>query len=157
MKRKRITLLVEKMDLQWRCGSWTEEYAAPRSGRGWQYPAATSSHKTRFDEELCERRGPDFASFRYLHEKFPQLSEAKIKERESLWDLRFDSSSKMAVWDVVAPWLRRWLSMESRGFDTRSSRHVGTLGKPFTCSCLCASAWNFDSVSVLLGVGSASE
>ena len=27
---------------------------------------------------------------------------------------------------------------EGRGFDSRSSRHVGTLGKSFTCSCLCA-------------------
>ena len=29
---------------------------------------------------------------------------------------------------------------EGRGFDSRSSRHVGTLGKSFTYSCLCASA-----------------
>src|SRR6218665_3963408 len=34
-----------------------------------------------------------------------------------------------------------WLSFqpEGRGFDSRSSRHVGTLGKSFTYSCLCAS------------------
>ena len=38
---------------------------------------------------------------------------------------------------------------EGRGFASRSSRHVGTLGKSFTCSCLCASAWNSDTVSVL--------
>ena len=38
---------------------------------------------------------------------------------------------------------------EGRGIDSRSSRHVGTLGKFFTCSCLCASAWNSDTVSVL--------
>ena len=38
---------------------------------------------------------------------------------------------------------------EGRGFDSRPSRHVGTLGKSFTCSCLCASAWNSDTVSVL--------
>jgi len=38
---------------------------------------------------------------------------------------------------------------EGRGFDSRSSRHAGTLGKSFTCSCLCASAWNSDTVSVL--------
>ena len=38
---------------------------------------------------------------------------------------------------------------EGRGFDSRSSRHVGTLGKSFTCSCLCASAWNSDTVSLL--------
>src|SRR6218665_3002933 len=29
---------------------------------------------------------------------------------------------------------------QGRGFDSRSSRHVGTLGKSFTYSCLCASA-----------------
>ena len=28
--------------------------------------------------------------------------------------------------------------LEGRGFDYRSSRHVGTLGKFFTYSCLCA-------------------
>jgi len=38
---------------------------------------------------------------------------------------------------------------EGRGFDSCSSRHVGTLGKSFTYSCLCASAWNADTVSVL--------
>ena len=29
---------------------------------------------------------------------------------------------------------------KGRGFDSRSSRHVGTLGKSFTYSCLCAMA-----------------
>ena len=43
-------------------------------------------------------------------------------------------------WGVMAHWLRRLLSTEGREFDSRSSRHVGTLGKSFTCSCLCASA-----------------
>ena len=38
---------------------------------------------------------------------------------------------------------------EGRGFDSRSSRHVGTLGKSLTCSCLCASAWNSGTISVL--------
>ena len=38
---------------------------------------------------------------------------------------------------------------EGRGFDSRSSRYVRTLGKSFTYSGLCASAWNFDTVSVL--------
>ena len=38
---------------------------------------------------------------------------------------------------------------EGRGFDSRSSRHVGTLGKFFTCSCLCTSPWNSDTVFVL--------
>ena len=37
---------------------------------------------------------------------------------------------------------------KGRGFDSRSSRHVGTLGKSFSYSCLCASAWNSDTVSV---------
>jgi len=49
-------------------------------------------------------------------------------------------------------WRLGWVDYfqpEGRGFDSRSSRHVGTLGKSFTCSCLCASAWNSDTVSVL--------
>jgi len=37
---------------------------------------------------------------------------------------------------------------KGRGFDFRSSRHVGTLGKSFTWHCLCASAWNSNTVSV---------
>ena len=37
---------------------------------------------------------------------------------------------------------------EGRGFDSYSNRHVETLGKSFTCSCLFASAWNSDTVSV---------
>ena len=37
------------------------------------------------------------------------------------------------------------------GFESRSSRHLETLAKSFTCSCLCASAWNSDTVSVLSG------
>jgi len=36
-----------------------------------------------------------------------------------------------------------------REFESRSSRHVWTLGKSFACSCLCASAWNSDTVFVL--------
>ena len=36
--------------------------------------------------------------------------------------------------------LAHYSQPEGRGFDYRSSRHVGTLGKSFTCSCLCASA-----------------
>jgi len=39
--------------------------------------------------------------------------------------------------------------LEGREFDSRSSHHVGTLGKSFTYSCLCASASNSDTVSVL--------
>src|SRR6218665_2952275 len=45
---------------------------------------------------------------------------------------------------------------EDRGFDSRSSRHVGTLGKSFTCSCL----WRFGvklRYSIRAVVGSASE
>jgi len=40
---------------------------------------------------------------------------------------------------------------DDRGFDSRSYRHVGTLGRSYmyTYSCLCASAWNSDTVSVL--------
>ena len=38
---------------------------------------------------------------------------------------------------------------KGHGFDSRSSRHVGILGKSFTYSCLCDSAWNSGKVSVL--------
>ena len=45
------------------------------------------------------------------------------------------------TWDVMVPWLSRLLS--TGGSWVRLplySRHIGTLGKSFTCSCLCASA-----------------
>jgi len=38
---------------------------------------------------------------------------------------------------------------ESHDFDSRSNRHAGTLGKSFTHSCLCASAWNSGTVVAL--------
>src|SRR6218665_22525 len=56
------------------CGKNELECPAPQlSGRGgWENPATTPSHQTRFEEELCESHGPDFAAaFRYLHEKSP--------------------------------------------------------------------------------------
>ena len=49
-------------------------------------------------------------------------------------------------------WRLGWVNYfqpKGLGFDSRSSRNVGTLSKSFTCSCLCASAWNSDTVSVL--------
>ena len=49
-------------------------------------------------------------------------------------------------------WRLGWVDSfqpEGHGFDSRSSHPVGTLGKSFTYSCLCASAWNSDTVSVL--------
>jgi len=88
------------MNLQRKCGSWTEEYQAPSSGRGWKNPVTTPSHQTWFDEELCESQGPDFTvAIRYLNEKIPRLSEAKIKEgvfvgpqiRELFKDDRFNN------------------------------------------------------------------
>ena len=57
------------------------------------------------------------------------------------------NQSKCGTW-----WRIGWgdyFQPEGRGFDSRFSRHVGTLGKFFTCSCLCSSAWNSDTVSVL--------
>ena len=39
--------------------------------------------------------------------------------------------------------------LKGHGFDSRSCRHVGTLGKSFTHSYLCASAWNSGTVSLL--------
>ena len=57
------------------------------------------------------------------------------------------STSHRGTW-----WRLGWaddFQPEGRAFDSRSSRHVMTLGKSFTYSCLCASAWNSDTVSVL--------
>jgi len=56
-----IALLAEGMGLQGKCSSSTEEYPAPGSCRGWQYPATTSLHQTRLDEELCDSHGLNFA------------------------------------------------------------------------------------------------
>src|SRR6218665_560434 len=61
-------------ELNYTCGKNELECPAPQlSGRGgWENPATTPSHQTRFEEELCESNGPDFAAaFRYLHEKSP--------------------------------------------------------------------------------------
>src|SRR6218665_1746343 len=43
----------------------------------------------------------------------------------------------LSLWNVVAHWLS--FHLEGRGFDSRSSRQVGTLGKSLTHSCL----WRF--------------
>ena len=45
-------------------------------------------------------------------------------------------------------WLAHWLSRRPSSEGSWVRLHVGTLGKSFTC-CLCASAWNSDTVSVL--------
>jgi len=59
-------------------------------------------------------------------------------------------NTKQQRWIIYCPHtLRDVVALEGRGFDFRSSRHVGTLGKSFTYSCMCASAWNSDAVSVL--------
>ena len=41
------------------------------------------------------------------------------------------------------------LQPEGCGFESTSSRRVGTLGKSFARNCSCSSAWNSDSVSAL--------
>ena len=59
-------------------------------------------------------------------------------------------AGKWDMKDVVAPWVGRGGALvetmtfkfqpEGREFDSRSNRHVGTLGKSFTCRRLCASS-----------------
>ena len=65
--------------------------------------------------------------------------------------IRLHSSNAVTAW-CGSWWRLGWVDYfqpEGRGFDSRSCRHVGTLDKSFTYSCLCASAWNSDTVSVL--------
>ena len=91
-----IALLEEGMYSQRKCSSWTEEYPAPSSCRGWQNPATIPSHQTRFDKELCESHGLDFACcFSDTCIKNSLDSVKQRLKRESWWALRFDSSSKM--------------------------------------------------------------
>src|SRR6218665_3940134 len=56
------------------------------------------------------------------------------------------------VWRII--W-GDYFQPKGRGFDSRSSRHVGTLGKSFTCSCLCFGVKLRYSIRAV--VGSASE
>jgi len=67
--------------------------------------------------------------------------------------LRRRNTRHTHYWYTCGMWWRLgWdddFQPEGCGSDSRSTRHVGTLGKFFTCSCLCASAWNSDTVSVL--------
>ena len=63
--------------------------------------------------------------------------------RDVVRELQFENHRPIThrtQWDMVAPWLVDSFQPDGRGFDSRSNRHVGTLGKSFTCSCLCASA-----------------
>ena len=80
---------------------------------------------------------------------------AKGTRRGPWWD---------EVWDYVhttehgAWWRIGWVNaseLEGRGFESRSSRHVGTLGKSFTYSCLLRLGIS-DTVSIAV-IGSASE
>ena len=93
----------------------------------------------------------------------------KIVKNRMLYVCKEWLELKRLEWRGIVTWLREWKSamegydsgtwwrlgwdddfqQEDRGFDSHSSRHVGTFGKSFTCSCLCASAWNSDTVSVL--------
>ena len=55
--------------------------------------------------------------------------------------------SKSLMWDVCGVLVESFRP-KGHGFDSRSSRHVGNLGKSLTRSCLCASGWNSGTVSV---------
>ena len=91
------------------------------------------------------------------------FTSAKIKQqnRHSMCEVEKTGKRKKVVWELNDEdtdssngtwWRIGWVDdfqPDGRGFDSRSSRHVGTLGKSFTYSCLCASAWNSDTVSVL--------
>jgi hypothetical protein len=70
-----------------------EECATPSTGRMVQNPATAPTHQTRSDENLVKAMTRTGSAFKYLAEKFPRLSEAKIK-REFLWVLRSASSSE---------------------------------------------------------------
>jgi hypothetical protein len=57
-----------------------EECATPSTCRMVQNPATAPKHQTRSDEKLRKSMDRAGSAFKYLAEKFPQLSEAKIKE-----------------------------------------------------------------------------
>ena len=87
------------------------------------------------------------------------LTQPQHGQRTQIWVVeervgsgKWSENKGEAVPDWGTWWRIGWgdySQLEGRGLDPRSSRHVGTLGKSFTCSCLCASAWNSDTVSVL--------
>ena len=55
--------------------------------------------------------------------------------KESLFTLVYAGIGLSTMWLLVG----RVCRLEGHGFEFRSSRHVGTLGKSFTCSC----QWRF--------------
>jgi len=76
---KGIKLLADGMDSQTKCSSSREEYAAPSSVEPTKsfYHPFTSGLMKNFVKAM-DRTSP---AFRYLHETFPRLSNAKSKER----------------------------------------------------------------------------
>src|SRR6218665_1951406 len=73
----------------------------------------------------CIEFGPIFLQFRLFNSK------------QFIWGLEPVKPPKYAHGCSIAAF---YSQPEGRGFDSRSSRHVRTLGKSFTCSGLCASA-----------------
>ena len=70
-----------------------EERTTPSNGRMAQNPATAPKHQTRSDENFVKAMDRTGSAFKCLAEKFPRLSEAKIKEG-FLWVLRSASSSE---------------------------------------------------------------
>jgi hypothetical protein len=60
--------------------SWREECATPCTDRMAQNPATAPTHQTLSDKNFVKAMDQTGSAFKYLAEKFPPLSEAKIKE-----------------------------------------------------------------------------
>jgi hypothetical protein len=89
---KDFSLPEERLASEEISGGRIEECATPSTGRMAQNPATAPTHQNRSHEKLRKSRG-NGSAFKYLAEKFPRLSEAKIK-RGFLWVLRSVSSSE---------------------------------------------------------------
>ena len=96
--------------------------------------------------------------YNYVLLRSPSLSTVTFRNPTVTTELLLSSSSSSSSssCNICRTWWRTgWVDVfqpEGREFDSRYSRHVGTLGKfQVTCtySCLRASAWNSDTVSVL--------
>ena len=88
------------------------------------------------------RRCSSFKTFTYRTIKRRDNSYTGIWHRDKLiilWAYTIHISQ-------LGAWVVHW---QGHGFDSRSSRHVGTLGKSFTHSCLWRLVWNSGTVSVL--------
>ena len=77
---KDFLLLEERLASEENSEKRREEYATPSTGRMAQNPATAPTHQTWSDENFVKSVDGTGSAFKYLAEKFPWLSEAKIKE-----------------------------------------------------------------------------